>query len=68
MVITVAGKKYSPEYLGIKPTDKVDIQRNQFGQPRLVKSSDGINWELVDCPENYGHPSISINNSKPTKN
>lgn len=54
--IIIAGKKVS----GIKETDKVRIGRNFLNQPRLEKSSDGIKWELVDHPENYGHPSIQI--------
>ena len=58
--IWVAGKKFSQEYLEITDTDLVTIRKNSFGQARLLKSSDGENWEVVDCPENYGWPSIFI--------
>jgi hypothetical protein len=63
-VIWVAGKKFSQEYLGISETDHVAIRKNSFGANTLVKSSDGENWEVVDCPENYGWPSIQIQTTK----
>lgn len=56
----VGGKKFSAAYLGIKDSDFVAIKKNNLGAARLMKSKDLIHWEVVDCPENYGFPSIQI--------
>lgn len=56
--IFIGGKKFGSEYLGIRDTDLVMIDRRNM---RLVKSSDdGETWQEVHTPENYGRPSISI--------
>lgn len=31
--ITIGGKKYSAEFLGIKDTDEIRVMRNSFNQP-----------------------------------
>ncbi len=56
--ITIAGKTYAEEFLGIKDGDFVMIDRVYR---RVIKSSDfGETWVVVDHPENYGFPSIYI--------
>jgi len=58
--ITVGGKTFREDYLGIKIGDWVRIDR---WARRVTKSSDeGETWSIVDCPEHYGCPSINITN------
>lgn len=59
--IIIAGKKYSAEFLGIKEDDRIRICRDYLSRPRLQKlDKETGKWEIVDHPENYGHPSIQI--------
>lgn len=67
--LMIGGKMFTPQELGIKETDLLNIMRieneetKKRGMPmnRIGKSSDGgLTWEVVDTPENYGWPSVSI--------
>jgi hypothetical protein len=63
--VTIAGKTYSGDFLGIKEDDFIRISRNWMNQPRLQKlNKQNGEWENVDHPENYGHPSIQIEHIK----
>lgn len=56
--IMIGGKTYGEDFLGIKENDLVRIDRTIM---RVVKSSDdGETWQVIDHPENYGFPSITI--------
>jgi hypothetical protein len=68
-IITIHDQKYDSDFLGVKETDLVNIDRKKH---RIIKSSNGgITWKIVKAPNgytSYGVLSIKLIREKKIKN